>query len=87
MSQIIGFLFEYAVPLVVALVAVAAALLAMGAAMAWPRYIALGYLVILMVFPVSSSYGLVDAVNVSARPTEILSIYRAHALQHGELAS
>lgn len=65
MSEIIGFLFGYGIPIAVALVAVVAVLLAMGTAMAGPKYIVLGYLVILMVFPMSSSYGLLDAADAT----------------------
>lgn len=86
MSEIIDFLFGYTVPIVVVLVAFAAALGAMSAEKTCPRcMVRVGCLVALMVFPMSPSYGVDDAANVSSGLLGILSVYRAHAPQLGEM--
>ena len=65
MSDLLGFLIGYGIPIGAALAGMIAIVLAMGVALAWPRYIVLGYVTILMLFPQTSSYGLLDATDAT----------------------
>lgn len=65
MNEALAYITGYGVPIVGLLVALVAMVLAIGVALAWPRYIVLGYVAILMLFPMTSSYGLVDASDAN----------------------
>ncbi len=65
MSDILPYIIGYGVPIGTLLAALVGIVLAMGAALVWPRLIVLMYVAILMLFPQSSSYGLEDAANAS----------------------
>ncbi len=65
MRDILPYIIGYGVPIGTLLAALVGMVLAMGAALVWPRLIVLLYVAILMLFPMSSSYGLEDAANAS----------------------
>lgn len=65
MSDILPYIIGYGVPIGTLLAALVGMVLAMGAALVWPRLIVLLYVTILMLFPQSSSYGLEEAANAT----------------------
>ena len=65
MNQAVSYAVGYGLPLGALLLALAGMVLAMGVALVWPRYLVMGYIAVLMVFPMSSSYGLEDAADIS----------------------
>lgn len=58
-------LIAYGIPLSVFVSLLVGLVVAMGAAIVWPRWIVFAYVVVLMLFPQSSSYGLADATEAS----------------------
>lgn len=65
MNVALSYAVGYGIPIGTLLLALVGMVLAMGAALAWPRHIVLGYVAVLMLFPMSSSYGLEDAADLS----------------------
>jgi O-antigen ligase len=65
MNEILAYLFGYGLPVGVLFAALVATVLAIGVALAWPRHLVMGYVAVLMIFPMSSSYGLLDAADAN----------------------
>ena len=65
MNELLAYVTGYGLPLGGLLLALVMMVLAVGVAMAWPRYIVMGYVAILMLFPMTSSYGFLDAADAN----------------------
>lgn len=65
MNEILAYVMGYGIPVGALVLALVAMVLAMGAALVWPRYIVLGYVAILLLFPMSSTYGLENAADAT----------------------
>ncbi len=65
MNELIGYLFGYGMPIVVLLVVLLVMVFAMGAAVSWTRYIVLGYVICVLIIPLSTSFGTLDGGNTN----------------------